>query len=182
MSKYFIFAVIILGIALVINLVARRSINYNGVMDAGMTITSGAFVDRGQIPAKYTCDGEGVNPPLTISGVPVGTKSLSLIVDDPDAPGGTWTHWVLWNIKPDTANISKNSVPVGAVVGINSWPKNEYGGPCPPAGSHRYFFKLYALDTELTIPITGNAGELMNTMAGHILTQTELVGNYSRKK
>ena len=147
-----------------------------------MIIESDAFKNGAEIPSRFTCDGEGMSPELTFKDVPKETKSLTLIVDDPDAVGGKiWVHWVLWNISPDTKKIRESSTPVGAVVGENSWPKNEYGGPCPPNGSHRYFFKLYALDTILNLPKTSRSPDLMTAMKDHILSQAELMGRYQRK-
>ncbi len=143
-------------------------------------ITSPAFSRQGMIPAKYTCDGEDINPPLAIEEVPDNAKSLVLIVDDPDAPMGVWTHWLIWNINPQTKEITENSVPEGAVLGINDFGKLEYGGPCPPGGTHRYFFKIYALDTVLDLPKGAKKDELEKIMTNHILDEGELVGKYSR--
>ncbi len=147
-----------------------------------MNIISGAFENGGLIPSKYTCDGENINPPFLITNVPGDAKSLALIMDDPDATRGvTWDHWVMWNISPNTTNIAENSVPSGAVQGQNSWPKNEYDGPCPPQNSHRYFLKLYALDTMFDLPTSSGSAELVNAMQGHILAEAELMGKYQRK-
>jgi len=120
---------------------------------SGFQITSPVFENNGFIPKKYTCDGVDINPQLLIANVPSETKSLALIVDDPDAPAGTWVHWVVWNISPQTHEIKENSVPNGANQGLNDFRKRSYGGPCPPSGTHRYFFKLYALDTILTLDV-----------------------------
>lgn len=148
---------------------------------AAMTISSPVFADGEKIPAKYTCEGENVNPPLAFSGVPAGAKSLALIVDDPDAPVGTWVHWVLWNIPPVTAEIGENSVPAGAVQGLNDWRQNRWGGPCPPSGVHRYFFKVYALDTAFELlESTAKAG-LERAMAGHVLARGEFHGTYKKR-
>ena len=151
-----------------------------------MTITSSAFEHNGKIPKKYTCDGSppagGINPPLTISGVPEGAKSLVLIVDDPDAPNGTFVHWVLYGIGPNTKEIPEG---IGGKIGFTgqtSRGKMEYGGPCPPSGAHRYFFKLYALDFE-HFPLyetSPKKEEIEIDMQGHILDQTELIGIYER--
>ncbi|NGX58600.1 MAG: putative lipoprotein LppC [Chlamydiae bacterium] len=142
-------------------------------------LQSPAFVHEQQIPAKYTCQGKDVNPPLLIKGVPPDTKSLVLIMDDPDAPMGTWDHWVIWNIS-STEEISENSVPSDAVQGKNSWGRNEYGGPCPPSGTHRYFFKLYALDTQLDISPNSTKKDVETEIEGHILGKTVLMGTYSK--
>lgn len=145
-----------------------------------MIIESNSFKNNEMIPAKYTCDAENIIPPLTFSGVPEEAKSLVLIVDDPDAPGGTWVHWTVWNIDPETTEIPENSVPGGAVEGTNSWGVPEYGGPCPPSGTHRYFFKLYALDITLDLGTSSTAGDIMNAIEGHILANAELIGLYER--
>ncbi len=146
-----------------------------------LTISSPAFGHEGNIPAKYTCDGMDVNPALTIFNVPGGAKSLALIVDDPDAPAGTWVHWVVWNITPNTTEIREDSVPKGAIQGINDFRKHSYGGPCPPSGTHRYFFKLFALDALLNIRPDSRKHELEEAMKGHILSQAEIIGLYKRK-
>ena len=147
-----------------------------------MKISSPTFQNNSAIPKKYTCDDENTNPPLEISEVPVKAQSLVLIVDDPDAPGGTWVHWIIWDIDPKTTRIEENSVPIKAVEGTTSFGRTGYGGPCPPSGTHRYFFKLYALDTKLNLPVMASASELLRVMANHILAEAELVGLYSRAK
>ncbi len=144
-------------------------------------LSSTAFRHNELIPAQYTCDGRDVNPPLRIDHVPAGAKSLALIVDDPDAPRGTWVHWVLWNISPDTKEIGEHAVPAGAFQGTNDFRKKAYGGPCPPSGTHRYFFKLYALDTILSLGPGADKAGLEKAMKGHILGHTELIGLYARK-
>lgn len=143
-----------------------------------MSISSPAFVDGGMIPKEYTCQGADVNPQLNIANVPAGTKSLALIMDDPDAPGETWDHWIIWNINPQTTVITKNSAPSGAIQGMNGWSKLSYGGPCPPAGTHRYYFKLYALDTMLSLDSATDGYDLNAAMGGHILKQASLMGKY----
>ena len=145
-----------------------------------MQITSPVFGHNKKIPKKYTCDGEDVSPPLTFADVPEGAQSLVLIHDDPDAPAGTWAHWLFWNIPPDTREILENSVPDGAVEGVQSWGRTGYGGPCPPSGTHRYFFKLYALDTQFNLPPSTDIKALEAAMEGHVLAQAELVGLYQR--
>jgi Raf kinase inhibitor-like YbhB/YbcL family protein len=146
-----------------------------------LKLSSPAFKHNESIPSKYTCDGADVNPPLVIENVPPGTKSLALIVDDPDAPAGTWVHWVLWNIVPATKEIRENAVPSGALQGINDFRKSDYGGPCPPSGTHRYFFKLYALDMMLSLGPKTKKTELEHAMKGHIVAHGELIGLYKRK-
>jgi hypothetical protein len=143
-----------------------------------LAVTSPAFENNKSIPSKYTCDGNDVNPPLIIEGTPEETKSLVLIVDDPDAPMRTWDHWVVWNILP-TNKIEENSVP--GVEGMNSFRKHSYGGPCPPSGTHRYFFKIYALDTKLNLDSNSRKKNVEKAMKGHILAKGELVGLYSRR-
>ena len=143
-----------------------------------MKIESSAFNNNEMIPANYTCDGANINPPLTISGIPAGAQSLVLIVDDPDAPAGTWVHWTVWNIDPATTAISENSVPGGAVEGVTGFGTPGYQGPCPPPGTHHYFFKLYALDTTLSLGTSATAGNIEEAMKGHILDSVELIGLY----
>ncbi|MBI4021803.1 MAG: YbhB/YbcL family Raf kinase inhibitor-like protein [Candidatus Andersenbacteria bacterium] len=145
-----------------------------------MKLTSSAWQENGIIPTKYTCDGDDVSPPLTITGVPAGAQSLAMIVDDPDAPAGDWVHWTAWNIPPSINEISEGSTPAGAVEGATDFGKPGYGGPCPPSGEHRYQFKLYALDGTLDLPASAGKAEVEQAMAGHILGQALLVGRYSR--
>jgi Raf kinase inhibitor-like YbhB/YbcL family protein len=147
-----------------------------------MTIqfTSGAFDAGGTIPRKYSCDGENASPPLSWSGIPDAAKSLALIVDDPDAPGRTYVHWVLFNIPPGQDGLSEGVQNVG-VGGTNNASKTVYSGPCPPRGStHRYFFKLYALDTQLNLSPGATKADLLQAMEGHILAQGQLMGKYMR--
>ncbi len=146
-----------------------------------MKISSPVFDSNGQIPKKYTCDGSDVNPPLTFENIPSEAKSLALIVDDPDAPRGTWVHWVLWNIDPKVQGIRENTLPKGALQGVNDFRKHEYGGPCPPSGTHRYFFKIYALNTSLTLGANTTKADLEGAMKGHIIAQAEIIGLYKRK-
>jgi Raf kinase inhibitor-like YbhB/YbcL family protein len=143
-----------------------------------MKLTSPAFAEKGFIPAQYTCQGPDVSPALLIEGLPAGTKSLTLIVDDPDAPGGMWVHWVVFNIPP-TKNIPQGAVP--GTEGNNDFRKTSYGGPCPPQGVHRYFFKLYALNTLLPLPAGARKKEVEAAMRGHIIGQTTLIGLYEKK-
>lgn len=129
------------------------------------------------IPKQYTCQGLDINPPLMISDIPEGTVSLALINDDPDAPMGTWNHWIIWNLKP-IPEIQEDFAP--GTQGKNSWGRNDYGGPCPPSGTHRYFFKLYALDSELDLVEGATKTALETAMEGHILEQAELIGLYQK--
>jgi Raf kinase inhibitor-like YbhB/YbcL family protein len=148
---------------------------------ADIKISSSAFDHKGLMPSKYTCDGIDVNPLLALDNIPSGAKSLALIVDDPDAPRGMWVHWVVWNIDPGTEEIKENSVPAGANQGTNDFGKRDYGGPCPPSGTHRYFFKLYALDTKLSLGPDTTKAALEAAMKGHIIAQAEIIGLYKRK-
>jgi len=179
MKKVLIIFLVIICVGIAFSFAQKENIFYN----FGMQITSPQFKNGGNIPALYTCDGKGINPPLVFKDVPKGTKSLALISDDPDAPNGTWDHWVLWNIPPETTEILENSIPNGAVLGKTSWPvnANKYGAPCPPSGSHRYFFKLYALNTILNLSINSTSQDLMNAMQDYILAEAELMGRYQRK-
>ena len=147
---------------------------------SGFQITSPVFENNGFIPKKFTCDGADVNPQLLIANVPAGTKSLSLIVDDPDAPAGTWVHWVVWNIDPQTREIKEHSVPNDANQGLNDFRKHNYGGPCPPSGTHRYFFKLYALDSIITLELNATKAHVTTAMGERIIAETRIIGLYKR--
>jgi Raf kinase inhibitor-like YbhB/YbcL family protein len=156
-----------------------------------LKVTSSAFQQGGSIPAKYTCEGQDVSPPLAWSGAPGNIKSYALIVDDPDAPDPAkpqrvYVHWVLYNMPASTTslpeNASKSGLPKGAVQGKNDWGKAEYGGPCPPIGRHRYFFKLYALDTTLTGLSSPTKSDLEKAMKGHVVDSGELMGTYQKAK
>lgn len=145
-----------------------------------MKIISTAFEHNSEIPAKYTCKGEDVNPELHFEDIPPQAKYLALIVDDPDAPAKTWVHWVLYNMSPNIKFIAENSKPGNAKVGTNDFGKKGYGGPCPPSGTHRYFFKLYALDEKLDIPEDMADKDMVEeAMKSHILAQAELIGTFS---
>jgi len=144
-----------------------------------MEIISAVFKTEEAIPAKYTCDGMDLSPPLTFKDVPEGAESLALIVDDPDAPGGTWVHWVMWNIEPSIGEISQGEQ-IKAEKGKNDFGKLNYGGPCPPRGTHRYYFKLYALDKRLNLREGSSKKPLEKAMEGHILGEAQLMGVYSR--
>ncbi len=152
-------------------------------------LTSTAFTDGTAIPAKYTCDEADVSPPLAWSGAPAGTVSFALIVDDPDAPAGTWVHWVLYNLPATTAELPENVAKVetldlgGARQGRNDFQRPGYGGPCPPPGpAHRYFFKLYALDAPLRLKAGATKQDVEAAMKGHILATAQLVGTYARQR
>lgn len=143
-----------------------------------LRVKSSAFESNKPIPRKYSCDGNDINPPITIEGTPKETKTLVLIVDDPDAPKGTFDHWIVWNIPASTSKIEENTVP--GMEGINSARQSGYMGPCPPGGTHRYFFKVYALDVDLDLGINSRKKDVEIAMQGHILAKGELVGLYSR--
>lgn len=145
-----------------------------------MKITSPSFGNNQPIPSKFTCDGENINPELVFSDIPKDTKSLSLIVDDPDAPGGTFVHWVVWNINPQVTKIEEGSVPQGAFLGTNDFGKREYKGPCPPSGTHRYFFKLYALSEVLDLNEGATKKQLEKAMQGKIIDKAEIIATYKR--
>jgi Raf kinase inhibitor-like YbhB/YbcL family protein len=150
-----------------------------------ITVKSPAFQSGGKIPSKFTCDGENISPALQWGPVPEGTVTFALIADDPDAPSGTWVHWVIYNIPPGVTNLpEKTTLPfekeTGAISGKSSFGKGGYGGPCPPGGTHRYFFKIYALDTNLTLPALSSKQDLLKAMEGHIIGQGELMGTYQR--
>lgn len=152
-----------------------------------MKITSSAFKEGQMIPSRYTCDGQDISPPLEWDQVPDGTKSFALICDDPDAPRGTWVHWVVYDIPPGVKNLPENVRPdrepgSGIRQGKNDWPKIGYGGPCPPSGIHRYYFKLYALDTMLNLKPGATKEQLLQAMKGHILGEAQLMGKYQRKR
>jgi Raf kinase inhibitor-like YbhB/YbcL family protein len=152
-----------------------------------MKVTSTAFADRGEIPAVHTCEGRDIAPALQFSGVPAGARSLALIVDDPDAPDPaapkmTWVHWVVYDIAPTSAGLPEGgALPASARDGLNDWKRIGYGGPCPPMGRHRYFFKLYALDSSLSFAHPPTKQQLEQAMKGHVLAHAELVGTYARR-
>jgi Raf kinase inhibitor-like YbhB/YbcL family protein len=151
-----------------------------------LQVSSTAFSANERIPVKYTCEGQDVSPQLNWSGAPATTKSFALIVDDPDAPAGTWVHWVLYNLPPDTKELpegveKQEKLDNGAVQGRNDFRKTGYGGPCPPAGKpHHYFFKLYALDTRLDLKPSASKQDIERAMQGHIVAQGQLIGTFGR--
>ncbi len=191
-SKIIIIAIIsfiivaVIALSLIVN--SRRAENpTNDIPSAktnnktNMIIKSSAFADSEDIPVKYSCDGESINPPLSIDKVPQGTKSLALIMEDPDSPSGVWTHWTVWNIPPDTALIDENSVPDVAEQGLNTAGRKGYYPPCPASGKHRYYFKLYALDEILSISTISTAADLRKAMQGHLIDETDTFGRYQKK-
>ena len=153
-----------------------------------MTLTSSAFADNGTIPAKYTCEGQDLSPPLAWSGVPANARSLVLIVDDPDAPDPaapkiTWVHWVLYDIPAGARGLAEGvtALPAGTREGLNDWQRTGYGGPCPPVGRHRYFHKLYALDVALPDLGRPTKAKLEAAMKGHVVAQAQLIGTYQKR-
>lgn len=167
----------VLGLAAAAPTEARRN---------AMILTSSAFQDGGAIPARFTCDGENVSPPLAWSDLPAGTRALALIADDPDAGAQTWVHWVLFNLPPTPARLLERlaphaTLPSGARHGHNDFKQLGYGGPCPPSGTHRYFFKLYALDRSLELPAGATKEALLAAMQGHVLGESQLLGTYRRR-
>ena len=146
----------------------------------GFRLSSPDFRANSLIPARCTCEGGDTSPALEIASVPAGTKSLMLIVEDPDAPGGTFTHWVAWNIAPGASKIAAGSVPAGALEGTNDFGKTGYSGPCPPSGTHRYFFRLSALDITLQLPAGASRNEVLVAAHGHVIGRADLMGKYAK--
>lgn len=152
-----------------------------GIFAMSLTVQSLDFENNNLIPKEFTCQGNDLqSPSLQLSAIPKNTKALALIVDDPDASNGDWVHWVIFNMPASTTSLSSNNIPNGAINGRNSWGSQGYRGPCPPAGKHRYFFKLYALDSDLQLDSNANKQELLQAMQGHILEQGELIGLYQK--
>jgi len=151
-----------------------------------ISVSSPAFLEGGMIPSKYTCDGQDISPPLKWAGVPEAAKGIALISEDPDAPMGTWVHWVMWNIPPSVHELAENvppapDLPDGSRQGITDFGRPGYGGPSPPSGVHRYCFKVYALDTTLDLPSSARKADLLKAMKGHILAEGQLMGKYKRR-
>jgi Raf kinase inhibitor-like YbhB/YbcL family protein len=151
-----------------------------------MELKSPAFGEGDMIPKKYTCDGQDISPPVEWTSVIKGAQTLALICDDPDAPGGTWVHWVIFNLPNDTKNLAENiphlkELPNGAKQGTNDFGKIGYGGPCPPGGTHRYYFKIYSLDTDLDLEAGATKAQLLQAIEGHILEEGQLMGKYKRQ-
>jgi hypothetical protein len=178
--------------AMLVNLLTTlpASVDAKGASPMTFSLTSPAFAEGGEIPTRYTCEGQDVSPPLAWSEPPLGTKSLALIVDDPDAPDPkapkmTWVHWVLYNLPPTAGQLAEaveqKALPTNTREGLNDWKRAGYGGPCPPVGRHRYFHKLYALDTVLPDLGRPSKTEPEKAMQGHVLAQAELVGTYEKK-
>lgn len=176
-SFLFLFAILI-GLGLGFILAPKKDVLAN-VKEGNMKIQS-TFEHNKNIPSKYTCDGEDLAPDLTITEVPSGTKELVLIVDDPDAPIGTWVHWLLYNIPANTSKIDAKHLPQGTKQGITDFKRVGWGGPCPPSGTHRYFFKLYAIDTNISLAEGATKPQLEKAIKDHIIEKAELIGLYKR--
>src|SRR5256886_15207228 len=161
--------------------IAAASLVAFGAGGAKMKISSRAFQEGGTMPEKFSKNGQNVNPELRIEGAPAEAKSLVLIVDDPDAPVGLFTHWLVWNIDPKTTEIAESSVPKGALQGTNDFPGSGYDGPQPPSGTHRYYFKIFAVDRTLDLSSGAKRKELDKAMNGHVIAQGQLMGRYSKK-
>jgi Raf kinase inhibitor-like YbhB/YbcL family protein len=173
-------SIVKVSLALAVVSTAALAANQEAAMDARFTVTSPSFADGAPIPPRFTADGADISPELVLANPPDGTISFALIMDDPDAPVGTWVHWVAWDIPADTRTIPEGSLPDAAVEGRNSWGRTGYGGPAPPSGTHRYFFKVYALDAALDLPSTTDKAGLERATADHVLAEAVLMGTYSR--
>jgi Raf kinase inhibitor-like YbhB/YbcL family protein len=185
MARSWVLSSLILGIILLHNPTSSGLSYFYKSGETEMKLYSTAFENGGMIPEKYTCDEANVSPPLSWEGVPEKSKGLALICDDPDAPMGTWVHWVIYSIPPQQKGFSENipaekNLSTGAVQGVNDFGHLGYGGPCPPGGTHRYFFKLYALDTVIHLTPGATKAQLLKVIQGHILEETQLLGKYKR--
>jgi Raf kinase inhibitor-like YbhB/YbcL family protein len=187
-AKFIIFllVVIVVGYGLYLATIKDQKVSpkerFTNNSKKNMKIKSSAFENNADIPSKYSCDGQGVNPPLEFLEVPADAKSLALIVDDPDAPvTGGFVHWIVFNIDPETKEIAENGSPENAVEGTNSASETKFVSPCPPSGTHRYFFKIFALDEMLNLDSSAKRGDVEKAMAGHIIEQAELIGLYQRQ-
>lgn len=181
-----LFTVLLTGV-LLISVSCRSQSKQKGEKPMALQLTSTAFQDSSMIPSKYTCDSTNISPQLKWNGAPENTKSYALIADDPDAPGKTWVHWVMFNIPADTTSLEENyskeaHLPNGAINGMTDFGSNGYGGPCPPSGTHRYFFKIYALDTMLDLDSSATKPDVLKAMKGHILAEGQLMGKYQRQR
>ena len=180
-------ALIVIGVWIFISPLLQQSFTLSSGISplpsatTSMQLTSSAFVHNGTIPQRYTCQGLNVSPPLSLSGTPPSTKSIAFIMDDPDAPQGTWTHWLWWNASSSLQTLSENTFPLQVIQGTTSAGSVGYHGPCPPSGTHRYIFHAYALDTLRTLSSSTTAPLLRSAMQGHILAQGQLIGLYSQR-
>jgi Raf kinase inhibitor-like YbhB/YbcL family protein len=186
MKQFIPTAILIIFAILIGDSAYSKNTRSKQVKIAELKVTSTAFVQNGMIPSKYTCDGADISPPLKWSSGPEGTQSYALISDDPDAPIGTWVHWVIYNIPATSTSLEEDvqkteNLASGALQGLSDFKRPGYGGPCPPGGTHRYFFKVYALDTILKAKPGLTEKQLLKAMEGHILAYGELIGKYSRQ-
>ena len=178
-------AILILLVGLLLLPPAAGAASEGGVMSSSIGLNSPAFAGGEMIPARFTCDGADISPPLQWDAPPAGTLSLTLVVEDPDAPGGIWSHWVIFDLPPQTRHLAEG-VPAaktlenGARQGTNDFRKIGYGGPCPPGGTHRYYFRIYALDVRLDSPPGIRRDQLLRAMQGHVLAEGHLLGKYHR--
>jgi len=166
-------------VLLFVGLTCAIGLATNAIVAEPIAVRSSAFQSGGMLPAQFTCKGANHNPPLRIQGIPKGAKSLVLIVDDPDAPGGLFTHWLVWNIDAATTEIGENGPPPHAVEGTNDFDKVGYSGPCPPSGTHRYYFRVFALDRTITLKPGAKRGALDRALEGHIIGRGELMARFS---
>jgi len=178
---------VFLVIAVAIVVIARVAVDGGKARKMEIKVTSTAFEEGGLIPKQYTCDGADISPPLAWESIPEATKSIALIADDPDAPGKIWVHWVIYDLPADTRALPEHvptlrTLPDGSRQGTNDFGKIGYGGPCPPSGTHRYYFKVYALDTTLGIDPGVKKADLLKTIESHILAKGQLMGKYARQK
>ena len=181
-----LFRAILLSIYLLVGVQIGIAAENSSARRGEMELRSSAFSQGQAIPSKYTCDGSDVSPPLTWADTSPAAKSLALIADDPDAPTGTWVHWVVYNLPPTTRELREEfptdgRLPDGTIQGKNDFGRTGYGGPCPPSGAHRYVFQLFALDIVLPLPTGSTAKQLRAAMQGHVLAETQLMGTYRRK-
>ena len=167
-------------LVLAVGVSAAAAAAEEAAMGNEFAVTSPAFTEGQPIPPRFTADGPDLSPELVLENAPEGVISFALIMDDPDAPVGTWVHWVVWNLPGDSRTIPEGSLPSAAVEGRNGWGRSDYGGPAPPSGTHRYFFKVYALDTTLDLPRSTDKAGLEGAMRGHVLAEATLMGTYSR--
>lgn len=180
-TKNVIAAVTLVIVLISVGIMISSQMDLNNIKEGNMKLTT-VFPDGGQIPSEYTCDGKDLAPVLNISDVPANAKNLALIVDDPDAPMGTWVHWVLYNIPADTKTIDDSNLPKEAKSGITDFGRTGWGGPCPPSGSHRYFFKLYALDKSTDLPAGLTKDQLTKEIKDSVIEKAQVMGLYKRNK
>lgn len=178
--KNIILVIVLIIIFLGLGVTYKKELSHSMIKEGNMKLTS-VFGNNENIPSMYTCDGEDKAPELIISDVPAGAESLVLIVDDPDAPLGTWVHWLLYNIPVNVTKINAQKLPEGVKQGMTDFRRTGWGGPCPPSGTHRYFFKLYAIDRYLDLPQGVRKSQLENAIKDHIIEKDELIGLYKRR-